>query len=83
MKKNAIKNFVQIFLVLITLTSVTFGQDAGKIKGKVIENETDAPLEYATVTIISSSGIIMGGTKTDYDGFFNFTDPVGHIHYQD
>lgn len=78
MKKNAVKNFVQIFLVLITLTSVTFGQDPGKIKGKVIENENDAPLAYATVTIISSGGIIVGGANTDYDGNFSISPiPAG------
>ena len=72
------KNILFVFLSLFTL--ITFGQEknTGKkitLSGKLVDKETQQPLEYATVTIIgTNSNKPISGGITDLKG--EFTIPV-------
>ncbi len=75
------KNFRTSVLLLFLLTSVlTFGQDKPgnvKITGKVIEQDTKLPLEFATVTIQTTDNVTVNGGMTDANGEFSISVPVG------
>ena len=50
----------------------------GKIKGKVIDGTTEAPLEFATISLLSASdSSIVTGEVTDLDGNFNIEASFG------
>lgn len=44
------------------------------LKGKIIDKLSSNPLEYATVSIKSSVNEMVGGTVTDFDGNFEFSN---------
>jgi Carboxypeptidase regulatory-like domain/TonB-dependent Receptor Plug Domain len=57
---------------LMLLCTMGYSQsDAGKIKGKITD-ETGAPLEFATVKIISN-GIVKGGANADENGDYSIS----------
>lgn len=71
------KQIISFILVLITLAS--FGQQKTiKVTGRVIDKETNDPLEYATISFINpkENKIITGGI-TETNGKFSINVPVG------
>ena len=70
--------FVNTVLAQSPSPSVTVVQREVKITGKVIDQETKEPLEYATVSFFSKrqNKIVTGGI-TDIQGNFNVPVPMG------
>ena len=59
-----------ILFLLVTLFQV-FGQFKGTIKGRAIDNNTQKPVEFASVALLSSSdSSVVKGALTDTLGFF-------------
>ncbi|MEL1245920.1 TonB-dependent receptor [Flavobacterium sp. DGU11] len=78
------KNFRTSVLLLFLLSTVmAFAQgrpDGGngiKIIGKVIEQDTKLPLEFATVTIQTPDNVTVNGAMTDAKGEYTVTVPPG------
>ncbi len=59
-------------LCLLFCSTVFAQSDGGKIKGTV-KDETGAPVEFASVVIVSN-GIMKGGTNTDENGEYSFAN---------
>ena len=53
-----------------------------KVKGKVLEEGTNAPLEYATVSFLTSNGDVVAGGITDLDGAYNIEVETGVYNVQ-
>ena len=72
------KVYLPLFLILLFNLSLSFSQNDIKIEGKVIEEGTNIPLEYATVTLktITDNKVVTGGI-TDIEGKFSFEVPSG------
>lgn len=74
------KNLHRISLLLLLLTSyLSFAQGGGtvKITGKVIEQDTKLPLEFATVAIYSAETVVNGGL-TDANGEYSIAVKPGN-----
>ena len=67
-----------LLVILLFNLSLSFAQKDIKIEGKVIEEGTNIPLEYATITLKSTSEnkVVTGGI-TDTDGKFSIEIPSG------
>ncbi|WP_294822005.1 TonB-dependent receptor [uncultured Flavobacterium sp.] len=76
-----IKNFRTSVLLLFLFTSVfSFSQDkpgSVKITGKLIEQDTQLPLEFATVTVQTTDNVTVNGGMTDANGEFSIAVPAG------
>ncbi len=48
-----------------------------KIKGQVIDIETREPLPFVSVTAIDSTGKVVIGASTDFDGYYTLKVPEG------
>lgn len=61
-----------LFLILLFNLSLSFAQKEIKIEGKVVEEGTNIPLEYATITLKTTTDnkVVTGGI-TDIDGKFS------------
>ncbi|MGV3459319.1 MAG: TonB-dependent receptor domain-containing protein [Flavobacterium sp.] len=72
------KNFLNAFLILFFVSATAFAQ-GGKIKitGKVTEQGSNLPLEFATVSAVAPSGAVAGGGLTDAGGNYNFDVAAG------
>ncbi|GER58061.1 TonB-dependent receptor [Patiriisocius marinus] len=64
--------------IFLLCSILSFGQERGSspsiditISGKILEKETNAPLEYATVVITNTAGSIVTGGITDATGQYN------------
>lgn len=72
-----------IFLILVCVSFVSFGQSSNRdsdvvtISGKIVEESTNAPLEYATVAFTNNKGEIVTGGITDLDGNYSIKVPAG------
>ena len=81
MKKN-IYAFVVLFCLLLSYAPASFGQIDTEgtlpVRGRVIDNDSGNPLEYASITI-SSTNI---STVTNQDGFFSLRIPNSARNYQ-
>lgn len=69
-----------ITLTFFLFSIITFSQNTNKnitISGKIIEEGTGAPLEYATVSFINPSGFIVTGGITDLEGNYVIEVPTG------
>jgi len=64
--------------VLLFSTSLVFAQEKVKVTGTVVENGSNVPLEYATVTFksVTNDSIVDGGI-TDTQGKFEVEVPTG------
>jgi len=70
---------IQLILGLfLVLPFSLFSQNEATVKGKVLESSTQAPMDFATITIFSQkdSSIITGQTS-NIDGTYNITLPYG------
>ena len=66
-------SFFWTALVLSFLLSATLTAQNGKIRGTIIEDETNEPLFAANVMVSS----VAAGAVTDFDGNFEFSLPAG------
>ncbi len=64
-------------LLAIFFTCFLFAQNTSTANGKVLEQGTNYPLEYATVSFIDASGNTVTGGITDLDGNFSIEVPAG------
>lgn len=67
-------------LFLLFSTTILFAQQPEKrvfVKGTVLEEGSNYPLEYATVSFTDQNGKIVTGGITDPDGKYNIEVPVG------
>ncbi|SDW02384.1 outer membrane beta-barrel protein [Aequorivita viscosa] len=67
-------------LILLSTAGVLAQQSEKKqvtIKGKILEDGTNHPLEYATVSFTDASGKIVTGGITDTEGLYNIKVPAG------
>lgn len=82
------KNFQSSTLLIIFLFSAFAafaqggpGAPAGgpkvKVTGKLIEGDTKLPLEFATVTLFTTSDVVVNGSMTDAKGEFTVEVPSG------
>ncbi|MCW4469934.1 TonB-dependent receptor [Flavobacterium sp. MFBS3-15] len=75
------KNFrTSVLLLFLFTTLLTFAQDKPgniKITGKIIEQETQLPLEFATVTVQTTDNVTVNGGMTDANGEFSISVPAG------
>lgn len=68
------KNLRTIFLLSLLLSSYfSFAQGGGNIKitGKVIEQDTKLPLEFATVAVYNTANAVINGGLTDANGEYS------------
>jgi len=66
------KKIIIIFIIL--LTQVSFAQEKGTIKGKLLDKEmNNEPLSFASVVLKGTTT----GTETDFDGNFSFSVDAG------
>lgn len=80
MEKHTMKP--RLFALFLLLNFVTFSQQNGSsqevsISGKVLEEGSNLPLEYATVAFKDASGTIMGGGITDEKGNYSIDIKAG------
>ncbi len=70
-----------ISLCFLLATSILLAQQPEKkqvtVKGNIIEEGTNFPLEYATVSFINTQGKIVTGGITDIQGKYNIDVPEG------
>src|SRR5690554_6331997 len=68
-------------LLILVSTAGVYAQQSEKkqvtIKGKILEDGTNYPLEYATVSFTDASGKIVTGGITDTEGLYNIKVPAG------
>jgi Outer membrane protein beta-barrel family/CarboxypepD_reg-like domain/TonB-dependent Receptor Plug Domain len=63
--------------IVLLFTCVLIAQETTIAKGKVLEQGTNYPLEYATVSFIDPTGKTVTGGITDLDGNFSIEVPPG------
>jgi outer membrane receptor for ferrienterochelin and colicins len=67
------KNILNALLLLLFVTTTAFAQgNKIKITGKVTEQGSNLPLEFATVSAFAPSGNVAGGGLTDAQGNYEF-----------
>ncbi|MCB0650306.1 MAG: TonB-dependent receptor [Saprospiraceae bacterium] len=76
---NKVKLLLLFFFSIVLTLPLTAGSmdpDAnGKIKGKVIDQQSKNPIEYATITVYNTvDSSIVTGTISDYNGDFEITN---------
>lgn len=68
-------------ILLAFATVLSFAQQSEKksitVKGTILEQGTDYPLEYSTVSFIDKQGKVVTGGITDMNGHFNIEVPAG------
>lgn len=72
--------FLLSFLFILSVVSLSAQHSEKKqitVKGKILEEGTKYPLEYATVSFTDSSGKIVTGGITDTEGYYNIKVPAG------
>lgn len=77
MNSRYIKSFILILIIQLLLSVVAAGQlkPGTTLSGKVYDKSSNQPLEYATVTMISTqSGKTINGTIADVKGAFRISD---------
>ena len=58
-----------LFFFMFTSCAV-FGQQPNTIKGKIVDEATSTPVEYATITLFDVNKNIIGGGNSTGDGTF-------------
>ncbi|MGQ2984533.1 TonB-dependent receptor domain-containing protein [Flavobacterium sp.] len=69
-----------VLLLFLFTTFLSFAQDKPgnvKISGKLIEQDTQLPLEFATVTVQTTDNVTVNGGMTDANGEYNISVPAG------
>jgi len=74
------RNYLSTLLALLVVTTMSAqrtGDRAVTISGNIVEQETNAPLEYATIAFIDANNKIVTGGITDNSGAFSIEVPAG------
>jgi len=74
------RNYLSTLLALLVVTTMLAqrtGDRAVTISGIIVEQETNAPLEYATIAFIDANNKIVTGGITDNSGAFSIEVPAG------
>lgn len=75
------KNFrTSVLLLFLFTTLLSFAQEKPgniKITGKLIEQDTQLPLEFATVTVQTTDNVTVNGGMTDANGEYSISVPAG------
>lgn len=66
MKRNIV---FTLFIIISTIAA--FAQ--GSVRGKVLDKQTDEPMEFVNVVVETPAGKLVKGAITDVDGRFNIT----------
>lgn len=67
------KNILNALLFILFVSTTAFAQgNKIKITGKVTEQGSNQPLEFATVSALSTAGTVAGGGLTDAQGNYDF-----------
>ncbi|HAV54633.1 MAG TPA: TonB-dependent receptor, partial [Aequorivita sp.] len=71
---------IKLSLLLVLASTLLLAQNPGKkqitIKGTILEEGTDYPLEYSTVSFINREGKTVTGGITDIDGKYSIEVPA-------
>lgn len=68
----------QILSIILCFTSIVYAQKEVKVKGMVLEEGSNIPLEYATITFKTlNTNEVVTGDITNEKGRFNIDVPVG------
>ena len=71
----------RLFLLSLFATTILFAQNPEKkqvtVKGTILEDGTNYPLEYSTVSFINKQGKTVTGGITDTEGNYNIEVPEG------
>ena len=73
-----------LFIFIFTINAQEYGggMQKGVVRGSVVDELTELPLEYATITIIKSdSNDIVTGSMSDSSGVF-FVDQIPYGRYK-
>ena len=73
-----LKNFVLTLFLFLTTMAFAEGTSVPCITGKVIDNDTGQPLEYATVRLFTQDSVFVSGVITDMKGSFSIQAPQGN-----
>ncbi|MDT0555095.1 TonB-dependent receptor domain-containing protein [Patiriisocius hiemis] len=72
------------FLTMLCITTIAFAQQNNQsqnrnfeVSGKIIEEGTNAPLEYATISFLDSNKNVVTGGITSIDGTYTIEVPEG------
>lgn len=72
------KKFQAIALItLFFISFLSFAQQTVKVTGKVIEQDTQLPLEFATVTVQNDANVTVAGGMTDANGEYSIDVATG------
>ena len=67
-----------VWCLILSFPGTLFSQTEGNLLGKIVDSETQTPLEYATISIFSSQdSSIVTGDLSDENGLFKFPVPYG------
>lgn len=69
---------ITTLILLIFSLSFSFAQNDVKIEGTVLEEDTNIPLEYATVVVKTKADKVITGGITDTNGKFQVEVPAGN-----
>ncbi|WP_308225086.1 carboxypeptidase regulatory-like domain-containing protein [Flavobacterium sp. J372] len=77
------KNILNALLLILFVSTTAFAQgNKIKITGKVTEQGSNQPLEFATVSALSTAGTVAGGGLTDAQGNYDFEVAPGTTAYK-
>lgn len=64
-----------VFILFMFTGSEILGQQSNTIRGKIVDEATSSPVEYATITLFNTDKDIIGGGISEADGTFliNYT----------
>jgi hypothetical protein len=64
---------ILFFSFILLCLSVVFLQAQTSLGGKVIDEESKEPISFGTIALFKN-GVLVTGTETDLEGYFNFPD---------
>ncbi|MEM1319660.1 MAG: TonB-dependent receptor [Bacteroidota bacterium] len=66
---------------LCLLTSTSFAQETGIVRGTIIDQTTSEPIMFATIALFDSDTTLITGTETDFDGKYTLDDVPAGIYF--
>lgn len=74
--KKMLKKIFTIAILLVLSLSVFAAKNQSQIRGQIIEEATNEPLSFATISIHNLQDSVITGTTADIDGNFNIQNVV-------
>jgi len=82
MNMTSIKRLLPLFVFIFTLAHTYSNNPGTEIKGRIIDQKTSQPLEYATVSLMSlPDSVNVDNTVTENNGSFRFKNMVYGSYY--